>query len=193
MKKLLSVLIATLSIAPICATQYFGFDLGTNHSILTKDSHSGLKTGMSAGARYGYFFESGIRAEAQIIYRTNNYKTIYNFVEKDEVASKEYNKLHSWSYMLNLIYDVKQMTIFDIVPYLGLGVGYSANTENNSVKYNDHRIEDKLKDNRFAYQGIAGIRYSVQDNVITGIEYRYFTGHNHKKDHSVGMFIARMF
>jgi OmpA-OmpF porin, OOP family len=193
MRKLLSLIFATISITPIFAAQYAGVEIGLNHAILTNHSDTDLKTGMSGSVKYGYCFESGIRAEAQAIYRTNRFKTIYNFAEKDQILSKEYNSHHSWAYMLNVLYDVKPLQTYDIVPYLGLGVGYCQNTENHKLKFDDHSIQDKLKDNRFAYQGIVGAKYGIQDNIVTGMEYRYFTGNNHKKDHSIAMFVLRTF
>lgn len=193
MKRLLTLIFATISLTPICATQYFGLDLGTNQSILTNQSDKGLKMGVRSGVKYGYIFDSGIRAEAEVTYRQNHFKTVYNIIDKDQIGSKEYKTNHSWSYMLNVMYDIVQLNMSQIVPYIGVGIGYCANTEKNKVKYDEKSQEDKMKEDRFSYQGIIGCKYPIQNDLATGIEYRYFTGKSHQKDHSVGLFVIRGF
>jgi outer membrane autotransporter protein len=193
MRQKLISLLALLSFMPLCATQYVGIEGGANHSILTNHSDADLKTGLAGSIKYGYKFASGIRVELQAIYRTNRFKTKYNLIDNDQIASKEYKSHHSWSYMSNVIYDICQLSTYEIVPYIGAGIGYCQLSVNHKVKSDAHTIQNKIKDSRFAYHAIAGAKYKVQENMETGIEYRYFIGNNHKKDHSVAMFVLRTF
>jgi opacity protein-like surface antigen len=186
-------LLFSLFCSPIFATyQYFGVDIGVNNLEPTNSSNKGLKVGSLGGIKYGYAFNSGIRAEAEIVYRFNTFRTKYNMAGTDIVLSKEYNRFHSWSFMANCIYDIMQLQTQEITPYIGAGVGYCQNTEKHKIKTNFRSTEDKLKDNRFAYQGIVGVRYAINATMGTALEYNYFCGKNHAKSHSVRMSFNRV-
>ena len=196
MKRLLALIFATMSLTPVYATQYFGFDLGINNCYLTSESNKGMKNGIKSGIKYGYLFNTGIRTEAEVAYRVNHFKTIYNEASTDVISSKEYRSKHSWAYMLNIMYDIAQISTYDIVPYIGAGMGYCANTEKKKIKYENSQNEtheEKLKENRFSYQGIVGVKYALNQSVSTSLEYSYFTGKSHQKDHSISVFIYRGF
>lgn len=175
------------------AGQYVGVSIGTNNATMTDNSNKGLKIGAHAQAKYGYAFGSGIRSEAEISYRTGKYKTIYNMIDKETVGSREYNSIHSWSYMGNVLYDISNLNVYSVVPYIGIGVGYCQNTQESKIKFDDSSKKDKLKDNRFAYQGIIGAKYAINETLSTGVEYHYFCGRSHQKDHSVGVNLVKNF
>ena len=61
MKKYIAL--ATLCFAPLAAGQYVGLDVGTNDTTITNANGSEPKIGLKMGARYGYAFDSGLRAE----------------------------------------------------------------------------------------------------------------------------------
>lgn len=192
MKKLIAIAMLTMCPLMAPAVQYVGINAGTNHLVQTNKS-TGPKTGMHLGGKYGYMFESGVRCEAEMIYRKNDYQTVYTIIDKDQVGSKEHNSSHSWSYMANVIYDIFALRTSDLVPYFGAGVGYCQNTEKNKIKYNDITKEDKLKDNRIAYQLIGGAKYKINDEYTAGAEYHYFVGKSHAKEHSVHVTVMRAF
>jgi opacity protein-like surface antigen len=173
--------------------QYFGIIGGTNHCELTKESNHGMKVGVNAGVKYGYIFGNGFRVEGEVAYRHNSFSTKYNVANLDILESKEYNHKHSWSYMANGFFDLANLQVGSIIPYVGAGIGYCQNTEKKKMKFADITNEEKTKDNRFAYQGIIGAKYQINADYSAGLEYHYFVGKSHAKEHSVGMIIARNF
>ncbi len=182
-----------LSFGSLSAAQYAGIELGTDHLELTNRSHTGMKVGYKAAVKFGYIFGNGIRTEAEVAYRKNHVRTKYNMGDADTVVSKEYSNYHSWSYMVNMLYDINQLATRDIIPYLGVGVGYCQNTDHNKIKSNTADRQDKLKDDRFAYQGIVGLKYAINADYATALEYQYFCGQSHAKAHSVGLSLIRTF
>lgn len=193
MKKFAFSALCTLFILPVFGAQYVGINAGTNNMVMTKGSDDGLKVGMKAGFTYGVTFDSGFRAELECSYAENNFKTKYVTSQDDTLISRSYNNNHSWSYMANCLYDAKQLTVQSIYPYVGIGVGYCQNTQHLKVKTDTSKHEFKEKDDRFAYQAIAGLKYQINDQYATAMEYHYFTGKQHAKEHSVGLHLIRNF
>src|SRR5207253_7477626 len=150
----------TLFLCPVFGAQYVGIDAGASHSVLTSETHN-PKIGYEFGAKYGYRFENGFRTEIAFDYQKCHFKTKYNMGEQDVVVSKEYRSFHTMSYMANVIYDLSQIKVADITPYVGIGVGYCENTETNKIKYDSKVSQDKFRDDRFAYQAIAGAKYDI--------------------------------
>lgn len=190
--KLLSLALCLLAIAPLSASQYMGLEMGINHLEMT-NSEKGQKVGVAGGVKYGFDFDNGVRIEVAGKYRHNEKSTRYNFADTDVVFSKSYTAHRSWSYMANLIYDMHQLTVKTFIPYVGVGVGYCQNTAHNKVKFAEITHSDKLKDNRFAYQGIVGARYALNLDYSTAIEYQYFCGQSHAKHHTVNLSLNRHF
>lgn len=191
MKKLLTI--ATLAFLPLTAWcgQYVGLNLGTDYTFLTNKNDEGLKIGYKAGMTYGYALDSGIRAEIEVAYRKNSFRTKYDLIG-DATTGRSYHSMHSWSYMANVLYDIKQLNTYSVIPYVGLGVGYCQDTE--KLKYKaDAVTESKMRDDRFAYQAIAGLKYPVNEIVTLGLEYHYFCGRAHAKDHNVELALVRSF
>lgn len=184
--------IAILAVSPVVASQYVGVNFGPDYAYLTSQSNSGLKVGYKVGASYGYIWQSGIRTEVEFCYRQNHFSTKYVEVN-DQIVSKSFRSFHSISYMANAIYDVPQLQAYGIIPYMGAGVGYCHNTDKHKLKADDKTNSDKEKDNRFAYQGIVGAKYAINENVSVGAEYHYFCGKSHGKDHSLALNLARYF
>jgi len=192
MKLLVLTALFMLSCSNVFSGQYVGLNAGIDSLHLTSGKTQGLKTGYKAGLNYGYVFGNGVRSEVECTYDKNNYKTKY-VVENDNVVSKEYNNIHSWAYMVNVLYDLKQLAVKEVTPYFGIGVGYCQNTQHNKIKYDSTTNEDKLKDNRFAYQAILGLKYAINTDYSTALEYHYFCGQSHAKSHRLGLSIIRSF
>lgn len=192
MKKLLFLGCMFISGA-LCAGQYVGINAGTNNMVVTNGHNPGGKIGFKAGFTYGRTFDSGFRAELACSYAENNNTTKYEIEADDSVLYKRYHHAHSWTYMANCLYDVKQLTFQTVFPYLGVGVGYAQNTVRLKFKGDNFDHESKEKDNRFAYQAIAGVRYAINDDYLAGLEYNYHCGKSHAKDHSVGLHLIRNF
>lgn len=194
--KVLSILaLCIVCVSSAFADQYVGVNLGTNQMNITNSSKSGLKTGYKAGLKYGFKSINSFRAEIECTYRQNSYSTKYDTDHQDRLFSKEYNKFHSWAYMANGIFDLNELVTYDIVPYVGAGVGFNQNVHHKKTKNVMLSKTDsvKMRDDRFAYQGIVGVRYGVSPMYSTCIEYHYFCGHSHAKSHSVELGLLRHF
>lgn len=192
MKLFVLTALCTVLISPIFASQYAGLNVGTNNSLLTRESHN-PKIGYQIGAKYGYFLGNGFRTEFSLGYKKNNFKTKYTMDSKDDIQSKEYRSMYAISYMLNGFYDFVQLKVMDVTPYLGVGLGYSQNSEKNKLKTDTNTQTDKFRDNRFAYQAIAGVKYDINADYSTAVEYHYCCSRSHAKDHSVDISVLRSF
>ncbi len=60
-------------------------------------------------------------------------------------------------------------------PYIGGGVGVSAAIlDVDNIELNNTYLTGTESDAVFAYQGFAGLRYKINDNMGLSIEYRFF-------------------
>ncbi len=182
-----------LASAPVLAVQYAAAEFGTTSMELTNRSDSGLKIGYKGAFKYGYLFGNGIRTEFEVSYRRNDFKTVYEVGAADQLISKEHRNFHSWSYMANALFDVASLSYQAFTPYFGVGVGYAQNTEHNKISFETETNREKLRDNRFAYQAIGGIKYALDETYSAAIQYQYFCGQSHAKAHSVGLSLIRHF
>ena len=69
-----------------------------------------------------------------------------------------------YAFMANVYFDF-DMINFQVVPYIGAGLGYA------------HLTDSALagsSDSVFAYQGMAGLRYHFEENITFDFGYRYF-------------------
>jgi len=172
--------------------QYVGMNLGTNTMILTNEKHN-PKSGWLASCFFGYKSSENIRMEIFFSYLRNEFKTKYNLEGKDTIKSKEYRTFNRMAYMANVIYDLSKLSVQEITPYVGFGLGYCKTTEKNKIKYDQEVEKDQFRDGRIAYQGMVGIRHSIDEIYSASLEYKYFIGSSHIKDHSVGINFAKNF
>jgi opacity protein-like surface antigen len=183
---------AILFLAPLSlfAEQYVGGNFGTTYLHQTKDSDS-PKVGYRLGAVYGYLFDSGVRVEADFAFRNNEYSKKY--VESNaEIASETSRSMHSWAMLANVLYDVNQLSTYNVVPYVGFGVGYAHNVEKIKVK-SANATSEKKEDDRLAYQLIVGAKYPIADKVYAGVQYTYHVGRTHAKNHDASVHLVRNF
>lgn len=178
--------------SPLLAEQYVGVNFGTNALILTNENHN-PKKGYQASCFCGYKSPENIRIEAFISYFRNEFKTKYNIEEKDQIKSKEYRSFNRMAYMANVIYDFDRLSLRDFTPYLGVGLGYCKTIEKNKIKLDQEVEKEQFRDGRVAYQGMIGIRRSIDEDYSASLEYKYFIGSSHVKDHSLGINFARNF
>lgn len=171
---------ATIFSTPAKAEEgvYLGIHAGANfkHSLDGDVSGPGgtqpfslsSNTGFMVGGTLGYRWKAGIRVEGEVTYRR---------VGNDDVSignnSGDINgNQSSIAFMLNGLYDFKLAERWR--PYLGVGIGLSLNgltvTSLGSPKF------DFVKDTTtaFAYQGIAGLDFSLSQMVSLGVQYKVF-------------------
>lgn len=191
MKKFLTLFALSLfSISTLAATQYVGINFGSEYPHLSGKNQDKSRIGYKAGLTYGHSFDYGIRTEAEIAYRKNPMKIKHI---ESELVDPTSHTLYSWSVMANLLYDFEQLSMYTVIPYVGIGAGFCQNSEKIKCKFDYGTMEEKERYNRFAYQAIIGFKYPISHNVEFGLQYHYFCGRNHSKDHSVGMTLVRGF
>ena len=124
--------------------------------------------GFMVGGTLGYRWTTGLRVEGEVTYRR---------VANDDVSfgmgSGDINgNQDSVAFMLNGLYDFKLAERWR--PYLGVGIGVSVNgltvTSIGTPKF-DFANDSSAA---FAYQGIAGIDYSLTGNLSLGLQYKVF-------------------
>ncbi len=120
-------------------------------------------TGWAAVPSIGYRYNNGLRTELELGYRKNDVDSISG-------VSNGSGEIKVKSAMLNLLYDVNANG--RLTPYIGGGAGYAMVKYDNVNPVGIGGITDK--DDVFAYQGMAGLRYAVNDAVDLAAEYRYF-------------------
>jgi opacity protein-like surface antigen len=192
MKKLLANL---LLLAPISlfGGQYIGLHGGTAYPYQTDNKVHGQKVGYKVGALYGYDFSNNFRVEGELTYRSNDHKEKYNVGADDALISKEQRYGHSFSYMINGFYDIGQISFATVTPFVGIGIGLHQSTAKLKMRTDLDSHETKEKDSSFAYQGIVGIKYPISDKISLAMQYHYFCGQSHVKDHSFGVMVAHHF
>jgi OOP family OmpA-OmpF porin len=100
-----------------------------------------------------------LRGELELGWRNND-------VEKVNGA-KSNGDMDSWTLMTNLYYDIRTGTSW--TPYLGVGVGGAMLDADGTL--GGARLNDT--DTVFAYQGIAGVAYALNDALSIKADYRY--------------------
>ena len=120
------------------------------------DNTTKYKAGPAVAFALGYGLGNGIRLEGELGYRNSD-------------VNNGNGSLGAWTFMGNGLYD------FDldlpIVPYLGVGLG-AARLNADAVQTGaTSSINDS--DTRFAYQGIAGAAYAINERLKLDLSYRY--------------------
>jgi opacity protein-like surface antigen len=109
--------------------------------------------GFGIGGAAGYYINDDIRVEAEVSYRETD-------LDNATIGGVTFNngELELWSVMANTYYNYKVNEKFS--PYLGAGIGAAYNDSDNETA--------------FAYQGMAGVDYKLDDNGTLYGGYRYF-------------------
>ncbi|MEO5374136.1 MAG: OmpA family protein [Alphaproteobacteria bacterium] len=111
----------------------------------------------------GYAYGNGVRTELELGYRDNG-------VDKVSGAAGSGGDVRALSLMANVNYDFNTGTA--ITPYVGIGLG-GARVDFGGVRpVGGSRVGDE--DTVFAYQGLAGASYRLNDAVSLFSDYRYF-------------------
>jgi outer membrane protein OmpA-like peptidoglycan-associated protein len=105
----------------------------------------------------GYGLGNGFRVEGEIGYRDSN-------------VSSGSGSANAWDFMANGLYDFHMG--WPVVPYIGGGIGFArVNFDSVGVPNTTLTINDT--DTQFAYQGIAGLSYAINQNLKVDASYRY--------------------
>lgn len=148
---------------------YVGAGAGATFPTTTSPSVNGTSnkitfdTGWEVLGNVGYSFYNGLRAEGELSEARAN-------ASKVNGVSATSGRINNLDVFGNLYYDVRTGTRW--TPYVGGGIGFAdvdadhIGTLSNTGSVNDSNV-------RFAYQGIAGIAYQVDNNWAVTTDYRY--------------------
>jgi opacity protein-like surface antigen len=145
-------------------------------------AHTKLRssTGYFAGAAVGYKL-CNVRLETEFSYRHNRPHVKHHATDSALSDSIKFRfDLETYALLVNAYYDFDFSNCWNLKPYVGAGIGYGHNQFRGRVKGKSQ----KHKDDKFAWQLIAGVAYPVTDCVDLAVEYRYFDSdvsriHNH--------------
>ena len=170
---------------------YLQLNLGYAHGLKPKGDFAQGNMGDTGlyGLELGYRINKNFRTSLSLDYRPNfknSYSTSTNeptphlgVIQKDATAIESYHtKVKSLVAMLNVYYDITQVSNF--TPYLTLGVGVASNKTSSSMNathallgYNKTTDYIKATNNSFAYKVGLGSRYSVNNSVELDLRYQY--------------------
>ena len=149
---------------------YVGAAAGVNFAADAKASSATVSDtikydiGGAGSVSAGYGFGNGFRAEVEGNVRNNG----MNGLKSSSFTSPAGNT-RTWGLMVNGLYDIDTGTSW--TPYVGAGIGLgvvdSHLSGSNATQYSG-------TNSQFAYQGIAGVSYAVNENLSLTADYRYF-------------------
>lgn len=120
-------------------------------------------TGWTAIGALGYGLGNGFRVEGEFGYRHSNVSSASTGSASGSVKALDF--------MANGLYDFNLG--WPVTPYLGVGVGAARVSANNlTVPGSTSTINDSALE--FAYQGMAGLTYAINQNLKVDLGYRYF-------------------
>ena len=144
--------------APTNPGFYVGPEGGLNW--LINSSNYNMDLGYSVGGVVGYDFV-GPRVELEGVYRSNNGRGTANF---GNVFSNTSGRIEQLSAMVNVLYDF--LPGATITPYIGAGAG---------IAFADQAINGcSLCSTQFAYQGIVGVGWNIDQNFRVNLDARYY-------------------
>jgi outer membrane protein OmpA-like peptidoglycan-associated protein len=154
---------------------YIGGAAGANIMEDNRFRNGGGNSTDSYGAGYvgtldfGYGLGNGLRLEVEPGYRNNT-------VDRVNGAPAD-SRIQSATFMGNVLYDFYQVQTpwIPLTPHVGAGIGY-AHVWDRSTSPSGNNVSGDT--NRFAYQVIGGLDYSLTPHQKVGVDYRYMVIHD---------------
>jgi outer membrane protein OmpA-like peptidoglycan-associated protein len=133
------------------------------------NSTDSYDAGYAGTLDFGYGLGNGLRLEVEPGYRNNTVDSV-NGRSAD-------SRIQSATFMGNVLYDFYQFQTpwIPLTPHIGAGIGY-AHVWDRSVAPSGNNVSGST--DRFAYQAIGGLDYSLTPNQKVGVDYRYMVIHN---------------
>lgn len=191
MKKILGMslvafIASTGAFAQTAPKMYVGAGIGYTLDTEIEDSDLDLDKNMNFSVAFGLNLTDAFRVEGEI----SHYLDVEESHELTNGVDTFTNdwKIDNTTYMLNGYFSLPVKSI--VVPYVGLGLGYSHKLRT----YVDRDPLDsgvrKDRDDAFAYQAMLGADFIIPNSAFKiGLEYRYlhgtFTGTSGEKDYGV--------
>jgi OOP family OmpA-OmpF porin len=134
---------------------YAGLEGGVNWMLNTTILNQSVSpnTGFAVGGVFGYDFV-GPRVEAEVVYRNNTNNANFG-------GTAIQNSINQLGVLANVLYDFNAGG--QIVPYVGVGAGIAFVDGNNS-----------FGSTQFAYQGIIGVGYNINETWRVNLDGRYY-------------------
>jgi OOP family OmpA-OmpF porin len=137
---------------------YIGGEGGLNW--LLNSNNYNMDLGFAAGGVVGYDFV-GPRVELEGVFRSNNGRGTANF---GNIFSNTSGRIEQLAIMANLLYDF--IPGATVTPYIGAGAG---------IAFADSSINGcSMCSTQFAYQGIVGLGWNVDQNFRVNLDGRYY-------------------
>jgi OOP family OmpA-OmpF porin len=171
MKKILMAAVALTALPVIAQAQSLftptnqplpGFYVGPEGGLnwLLNSGNNTMDLGYAVGGVVGYDFV-GPRVELEGVYRSNNGHGTANF---GNIFSNTSGRINQLSAMVNVLYDF--IPGATITPYIGAGAG---------IAFADSSINGcSLCSTQFAYQGIIGVGWNINQNFRVNLDGRYY-------------------
>lgn len=174
MKKVLAVLVVKLFLlAPLLILEGESFYVGAQGGLnflnchFLKKNHCGFTEGYNIGAVGGYVWTNGLRIEAEITYRDNNYRL--HGVNEDSEETTFHGHVNTWSGMGNGYYEFPICISESITPYFGAGIGFDR--VHQAIKM--ERNHFKGHNTGFAWQLMGGVNLCLFENTLISLEYKF--------------------
>ncbi len=140
---------------------YIGAEGGANW--ILQNSSNSYSTGYAVGGKVGYDFV-GPRVELEGLYRNNNGSGVTPFGNGFAFVNGQINQI---SILANVLYDF--LPGATITPYIGAGAG---------IAFVDPSLSAgsgcNMCSTQFAYQGILGLAYNLDQNFRISVDGRYY-------------------
>jgi opacity protein-like surface antigen len=135
---------------------YGGPEGGLNWLLNSGNTNTDTDTGFAVGGVVGYDFV-GPRVELEGVYRSNNSRGNFGF-------NNSRNNIQQFSTLVNLLYDF--IPGATLTPYVGAGAG---------IAFADSgRSGCSMCSTQFAYQGIVGLGWNIDQNFRVNLDARYY-------------------
>lgn len=150
---------------------------------------STYETGYIIAGSLGYCWSGGLCLEAEYAFRRNGIRKIHFFTE----GSSKHGHCQASSYMGNLIWNLPLSTwgctCWNILPFIGGGIGYDFQQMHSS----NSRVIFNQKWKHFSWQLMTGLTYPIFRNTEITLEYKFHQGGCHFNNHSLGIGLVYKF
>ncbi|KTD32039.1 outer membrane protein [Legionella israelensis] len=152
-------------------------------------SEIGYRIGGGGGGQLGYRLFDCYRLELEILFNTNSYDDLtIGPVKIPRLNSKKTTpglavdgRTNVITGMINGYYDfLRPNSDSNLIPYVGLGIGYVSIQDRISFYYNGTEIGPRLKETKSTAAGqiILGASYFLDDFTSANLDYRFITTNN---------------
>lgn len=121
-----------------------------------------FETGWVVRGNFGYAYSNGFRTELEGSYSASD-------VDSIKGAANGSGDSDAYALMVNGLYDINLG--WAVTPYVGVGVGAARVGADGASPVGGSSINDKSVD--FAYQGIAGLAFPINEKLSLTADYRY--------------------